>query len=126
MATFLISAVPNAPHEDERIYAFFYSGDYETITGKKMRLSKNVRRYLCISNKYKRVYKQYNALRGISKGVIALDYESRCNLNVEIGDKVEVKPISKIRYNWCTSDSLAKFSIIVAIISLALTLYAMH
>lgn len=125
MATFSISIVPNVPHEDERIYAFFYSGDYETITGKTMKQSKNVRRYLCISKKCKRVYKQYNALNGIQGGVIALDYESRCNLGVSVGDDVQVKQISEIRYKWCTSDSLAKVAFMLGILSFVLTIYAM-
>ena len=125
MATFSICAVPNVQHEDERIYAFFYSGDYETITGKTMKKSKNVMRYICISHKCQRVYKQYNALNGIKKGIVALDYESRCNLNVLEGDDVQIKPISKVRYHWCTSDPVAKYSFIIAIVSFALTIYAM-
>lgn len=121
MANFIVSSIPNVPHQDERTYAFFYSGDYATIIGKTMKSGGNVKRYICIANNGEKVYKQYHSLGGISKGQIALDYESICNLGVNVGDSVEVYSVSKLCYYWHTGDSIAKLSLIISILSLALS-----
>ena len=121
MTNFIVSSIPNVPHKDESTHAFFYSGAYETITGKTMKNGGNVKRYICIENKGRTVYKQYSALNGLSKGQIALDYESQCNLGVNIGDSVKVCSTSKLCYYWHTCDSIARLSLILAIVSILLS-----
>ena len=121
MAKFIVSSIPNVPHKDERIFAFFYSGDYGTIMGETMKKQREVTRYICIANKDRKIYKQYFSLPGVSKEHIAIDYESTCNLDVNNGDSVNVYSISKLRYYWHTCDSIAKLSLILAFLSLVLS-----
>ncbi|MBP5477643.1 MAG: hypothetical protein J6Y00_08195 [Paludibacteraceae bacterium] len=120
MNKFSVISIPNVPHRDDRKYAFFYSGDYETIMGETMKNQGKVTRYICIANEGRKVYKQYYSFNNVSKGQIALDYESICNLGVNIGDNVNVYPISKICYHWHTGDSIAKLSLLIAIFSIVL------
>lgn len=124
MNEFTVCSIPNEPHDDERIYAFFYAGDYKTITGRAMKKG-NIKRFICIISNFQKVYKQYSALNGIHKGYIAIDYESKCNLGVRDGEKIKVYSISKFCYVWHKSDIISKLSFLIAIISLALTIYAL-
>ena len=122
MKTFTICPIPNIPHEDERLYAFFYPGDYATITGRPMNQSSKVKRFICVSYNRKKEYKQFLALNGIPKGSIGLKYESKCNLGVTENDVVNVSSISKFCYTWHTSDSIAKLSLLLALCSLVFSL----
>lgn len=131
MVDFNVVNIPaGSLHKDEQTHAFFYSKDYETIFGHKMKDSQKVTRYLKITNagKEKRpVYLQYEALSGMNQGEIALSYENACNLSVDAkgNDVVAVEPISKYSYYWHTFEPWGQIGFCVSIVSLILSVISL-
>ena len=120
MAEFSVCTLESAPLADGHVNAYFFPNDFETIFGKKMKESKNIKRYLCISKGPKKVYKLFRGMNLVPQGMIALDYESQCNLNAFEGE-VNVFPISKFKYHWHTFDPWGKIGFCISIIALVLT-----
>lgn len=125
MTNFTVCSKTEAPHMEGHINACFNPSDYSTIYEIRMKESRDVKRSLCISHGKNKVYKLYRGMNLVPQGMVALDYESLCNLGVSEGDKVSVRPISKLCYSWHTSDSLAKISFIIAILSIILGVIAL-
>lgn len=131
MAQFKVVKIPSdTQHEDERLNAFFYSKDYETIFGKKMNEIKEINRFIKITNggkEKKAIYLQYRALPGMNQGEIALSYENACNLSVDAkgNDVVAVEPISQYSYYWHIFDPWGQIGFCVSIVALILTVISL-
>ena len=125
MAEFSVCTLVNAPLADGHVNAYFFPNDFETIFGKKMKNSKNIKRYLCISKGSKKVYKLFRGMNLVPQGMIALDYESQCVLNVSDGESVNVFPVCKLRYHWHTLDSFGQIGFCISIIALVLTVISL-